>query len=231
MKPDNNPKDFVPGDDVCKSCTGIVYYTQAMRKNGEIPVCFGKKSTLTKRIPLDKIEELDKKTSKTDLKTYICIGYSQTSGRMERTGKLPVCINGVQFHFLSSTTEGNSPRNGTKNNNNDRGLGVGNAQDLQSPTVSGSNGEKLDDGEKSSTSPRSITQPGSEEVMLALTGFKALMQKGVTKQYNGMVQFYTKTADKFPEKVHRSYTSLLESTAKTFERVERGMVKLWSWTK
>jgi hypothetical protein len=67
--------------------------------------------------------------------------------------------------------------------------------------------------------------------MLALSGFKSLMEKGVTKQYNGMVKFYTQTADKFPEKLHRSYTSLLGSTAKTVERVERGIVKLWSWTK
>jgi hypothetical protein len=74
MAPQSKPKDFVPGDDVCKSCTGIIYFTKAMRENGETPLCIGKKTTLSRKIPLEKLEELDKKTAKPDLATYICVG-------------------------------------------------------------------------------------------------------------------------------------------------------------
>ena len=39
--PQDKPKDFMAGDDTCKSCTGIVYFTKAMQKNGELPLCIG----------------------------------------------------------------------------------------------------------------------------------------------------------------------------------------------
>ena len=36
---------------------------------------------------------------------------------MERMGRIPICIQGVQFHFLSST-DGPSRNSGKNNNNN-----------------------------------------------------------------------------------------------------------------
>ena len=36
---------------------------------------------------------------------------------MERMGRIPICIQGVQFHFLSSS-DGPSRNNGKNNNNN-----------------------------------------------------------------------------------------------------------------
>ena len=234
MKPESPPKDFQPGDDTCKSCTGIVYYTRAMRKNGEMPLCIGKKSTLTRKIPMEKLDDLDKKMSKADLETYVCIGYSQMSGRMERTGKLPVCINGIQFHFVSAA----DASTGKKNNVNSISSTAVPSSSSSSPSSSPSSTVPAASTTAATATaasaappsqPKSGARSGQEEMVVALSGFKTIMEKGVKKQYNSMVKFYAQTADKFPEKVYRSCSALITSSAKTVDRIEKGFEKIWSY--
>lgn len=221
---DNKPKDFIPGDDVCKSCTGIVYFTKSMRAKGDVPVCIGKKTTLTKKIPVDKLEELDKKTNKKDLEVYICLGYSQTSGRMERTGKVPICISGVQFHFVASDM--------SKSNGKDAKSVSGNPAADSNGNIASNN---LLTGSALTISKSNIDYPNKETVSdslsttkLMLSSWAKLIEKGMKKQVNSMIKFYNQTADKFPEKCMKSVGSLTTSAGKTFERLERGVLKLWS---
>ena len=76
------------GDNVCRSCTGLLIYTKERNRRGEAPLCIGVPGVAKGRIPKDKLTELNEKTKvkSKDLGTYICLGYSQWSGMMERTG-------------------------------------------------------------------------------------------------------------------------------------------------
>ena len=97
-KDDSNSLDIQEGDDICRSCTGIIYYSAAMRAAKSKPLCIGFERTLLRRIPQDRIDQLDKMTKKNDLGFFIGIGYSQTSKRMERLGIHPVCIKGIELY-------------------------------------------------------------------------------------------------------------------------------------
>jgi hypothetical protein len=218
-----------------------VYYTRAMRKNGEMPLCIGKKSTLTRKIPVEKLEELDKKTSKADLETYVCIGYSQMSGRMERTGKLPVCINGIQFHFVSATdaagkksssaavTSSSASSSSASSSSSSSSLSPSPSSSATAPGPAASSVPTSEGAGGTVPPTKGGARTGQEEMVVALSGFKTIMEKGVKKQYNSMVKFYTQTADKFPEKVYRSYSALVASSAKTLDRIEKGFNKIWSY--
>ena len=86
--------DIEPGDDKVMSCTGIAYYSKAMKDAKIAPVCFGIKRTLPTKLPSENMTALDKIQKKNVIHS-VCMGYSQCSGRMERLGNAPVCLKGV----------------------------------------------------------------------------------------------------------------------------------------
>lgn len=65
--------DFVPGDDVCRTCTGITYISQAMKENRKVPWCIGIRKTLTTKLPQQRLEQLEKEAEK-DFEWQISIG-------------------------------------------------------------------------------------------------------------------------------------------------------------
>ena len=90
------------GDNICRSCTGLLIYTRERNKRGEKPLCIGVSGVAKGRIPNEKLTDLNEKTKvkSKELGTYICFGYSQWSGMMERTGRIPLCISGVQLNIV-----------------------------------------------------------------------------------------------------------------------------------
>jgi hypothetical protein len=162
---------------------------------------------------------------------YVCaglyfsrIGYSQSSGRMERTGRLPICLSGVQFHFMSSSaSSGESKRKTEESRAESYGNGVTTLPNFSGAarvdSKQGGDDSSIDSagalqlGAKSSVESSSSGTPagvpatsrksGQQEILANLERFHALMRKGVEKQMTNMTKFYNRTAERFPEKVHK----------------------------
>lgn len=95
---------------------------------------------------------------------------------MERTGKIPTCILGIEYHINSSEVSNTAVVNKVKEEENE----VIPHLDV----------------------PRNFKSDMSE-LNTNLVWFQALMLKGMTKQWNGMGVFYKQTKEKFPEKLYR----------------------------
>jgi hypothetical protein len=67
------PKDYIPGDEICKSCIGIAYLDKEMKKRNEHYTCFGIKRTLTRTVPMENLEKHDKREDN-DSDKIVCIG-------------------------------------------------------------------------------------------------------------------------------------------------------------
>lgn len=63
--------DFVPGDDVCRSCTGITYISQAMKENRKVAWCIGMRKT--EKFSQQRLEQLEKEAEK-DFAYQISVG-------------------------------------------------------------------------------------------------------------------------------------------------------------
>jgi hypothetical protein len=200
------PQDFVSGDDKCKSCTGIIYFTKGMKDAGDLPLCIGKVNKMDKKIPIDNLEKLDKTTRKMDLGTYISVGYSQSSGRMERTGGVPICVSGFQIHIPNKvvTTGPNSKKeneiNNIKNENNYRNFLLNDADNI-----------KLD----------------KDNIIASVDKIYNLMLKGTEKQYNRMTNFYNKKSEKFPEKFSNTFNKLYQSSSTNAVKIKSMLNNKW----
>lgn len=104
-------------------------------------------------------------------------GYSQASNRMERTGKVPICILGLQFNLNFSKVP-------------------------NKPVVNKPKEEGDDEIIPHTDVPRNIHSDMSN-LNRNLEWFQATMIKGMAKQWNSMGVFYTQTKEKFPEKLYR----------------------------
>jgi hypothetical protein len=81
-----------------------VVHRAAAVYNGEAeaclaPLCVGIPGTAKGRIPKAKLLELNEKT-KGKLGTFVSFGYSQWSGMQERTGRAPLCLNGIHLNIV-----------------------------------------------------------------------------------------------------------------------------------
>uniref|UniRef100_A0A7S3K270 DUF8204 domain-containing protein n=1 Tax=Aureoumbra lagunensis TaxID=44058 RepID=A0A7S3K270_9STRA len=89
-----------------KSCTGITYFSSAMKNEGKEALCLGRRGNVTSEIPQkDIIERSAKKNGKTEDEvdfSYACVGYSQTTEKMEKEGILPLCDVGMRFTILKA---------------------------------------------------------------------------------------------------------------------------------
>lgn len=202
------PQDFVSGDDKCKSCTGILYFTKAMKEAGDLPTCIGKVNIMTKKIPIDNLEKLDKTTKKMDLGTYICFGYSQSSGRMERTGGVPICISGFQIHIANKvvTTGPNSKKD--NDNNNIKNNKTNNYRNF---LLNDANNIKID----------------KDVIIDSFNKMYSLIKKGTDKQYNRMTNFYTKKSENFPDKFLNTVHKLYQSSTSNIVKIKYALNKRW----
>lgn len=83
-----------------KSCAGITYFTSAMKAKGRPPLCVGRRGTLARDVSYKEVIERSAKSSEQKGPvefTYSCIGYSQTTLKMEREGRLPLCDIGMRL--------------------------------------------------------------------------------------------------------------------------------------
>ena len=97
MKGEPKGGPLQPDDNECRTCAGITILTAAMREKGEKPICVGKSDVLKQRIPWNQLDQLNKDNSYPGLTTAIIIGLTRSSRLMDRTGCVPVCVQGIQL--------------------------------------------------------------------------------------------------------------------------------------
>jgi hypothetical protein len=96
---------------------------------------------------------------------------------MERTGKSPICMVGIQFNLNFSKGSNKTVVNKPKE-------------------------EGSDELTPHADVPRNINSDMTK-VNANVIWFRALMERGMAKQWNAMGVFCTQTKDKFPEKCYR----------------------------
>jgi hypothetical protein len=223
------------GDDICRSCTGLLIYTRERNKRGEKPLCVGVPGVAKGRIQKDELTDLNEKTKvkSRELGIYICFGYSQWSGMMERTGRIPLCISGVQLNIVPRYAPQKKVEEAPKKS----------AMDAQSTTrVPGELKRSsapipgfLDKSVQLSNphgSTQSTAQSGgnasSSNSRLQLESmvqeFTMLMRKGMVLQYRNMREFYADMTTDMHEKLFSSAKKLTASSVKVAGLIQ----KYWS---
>ena len=61
---------YQEGDDICKSCTGLLIFTAERKKRGLRPLCVGVPGVAKGRVPKNRVLELNERT-KGKLGTYV----------------------------------------------------------------------------------------------------------------------------------------------------------------
>lgn len=74
-KDSNKPEDYVPGDEVCRSCIGITYMSQYMREKKKIHWCFGHRSKLPNTVEPKNLKDFERGVEK-DFEWQIAVGKS-----------------------------------------------------------------------------------------------------------------------------------------------------------
>ena len=137
---------------------------------------------------------------------------------MERTGGIPICLSGIQFHFLSSSSSSTDSKRRVEESR-DQSLDyddaavpyfqgsarAGNKQGGDKSMIAASGPQLGTKGgvESDTTLAAASQKSGQKELIANVQKFHALMTKGMEKQMNSMTKFYKRTVDRFPEKVHK----------------------------
>ena len=185
-----------------------------MRERGEKPLCYGLSSILKQRIPVEQLEALNKENAPpADLGVSVNIGYSRSSGMMDRTGRIPVLIRGIHLHFPRRVIP--KPK------------GAGQESASQTP-LPPRKYPALPPGIEDLT-----VQGAATSSVAALEQFQKMMRKGVKIQTEGMKKtwaatksFVATTAQNFPSKMYKGANTLLTSMEKTSRTIHS---KLWNY--
>jgi hypothetical protein len=185
-----------------------------MRERGEKPLCYGLSSILKQRIPVEQLEALNRENAPpADLGVSVNIGYSRSSGMMDRTGRIPVLIRGIHLHFPRRVIP--KPK------------GAGQESASQTP-LPPRKYPALPPGMEDLT-----VQGAATSSVAALEQFQKMMRKGVKIQTEGMKKtwaatksFVATTAQNFPSKMYKGANTLLTSMEKTSRTIHS---KLWNY--
>lgn len=211
------PEGFQPGDDECRSCTGIAFLTSEMRAKGQKPGCLGFNKVLKQRIPLDQLESLNKQNYVQDLGFYFHIGYSRSSGLMERTGRVPVSVQGLVFHF--------SRRIIPKARQDEAGTPFSPA----APVPATGTG-----GDLAPPSDLQLMRGHAEDASLTAEKYYKLAKRAARKQWEGLKKnadwtrkFCISTSKDFPSKMYKTSSKLAASIDKLGRKVYSKATSLW----
>eukprot|EP01041_Mallomonas_annulata_P007870 gene7870-16110_t len=227
------PKDFQPGDDVCNSCTGITYFTSEMRTKGQSPMCFGKRGTLKKKVTMEKLVALDKQNMKKNASTgytvYSCIGYSQSSGRMDRRGEAPICVRGTELHYARDSTSHSSNKSTNSHNTQEESRPTSDPNRMSTSRKTSSNqSEKPSDRMMTPTSDAmsSFSKNGAA-TSSSQHGPKPLTLSIDSNVINAQISKEMATTN-FPDKMQRSAVKMIQASSKTLFKCQGALHSMWS---
>jgi len=234
--------EFINGDDICISCTGISYISEEMRLNGQRPMCIGKKTIMSKKISPQHYEKLkiaEKKLEKPQIQ--ICIGYLQTYGRRDRLGLPPIFINGIEYNYqkdlnkIKNNNKSNNNKSSNNNNNNNNSDINTNDKDTNNLIINNENkNDKKPEIPYQAALPLlfSMLTPTKEKCNTVLENSKWTydkIKKGAIIQYTFLNKFYKKNTVNLSNRMHKSAIDILDNSNKTFERLEKAVNRMWPW--
>jgi hypothetical protein len=240
---------YQEGDDICKSCTGLLIFTAERKKRGLRPLCVGVPGVAKGRVPKNRVLELNERT-KGKLGTYVCFGYSQWTGMMERTGRAPLCLSGIHLNIVSRFAP-KKVGDGQKDNNEQQGSGS--SAPMKEKTGTAATAEESG-GRKSKHSPipgifgtqssiqqtavslstAKTAQKNSEntsssdtrlQVESAASEVTRLMKKGIVLQYRRMQDFYHNITTDPSKKIYKSAERIGASSMKVMSQLQKFWVE------
>lgn len=194
----------------------MAFLTAAMRDKGQKPGCLGIRKVLKQRIPQDQLENLNKQTYVQDLGYFFHFGYSRSSGLMERTGRVPVSINGTHIHIsrriIPKPTSPTSPASSSSS----------------SPTATATDPD--------AGFPGSVQQVGRHmtDASVLVDKYMRLLKKSANKQWDGLRKnaeltrkFCVATSKDLPRKLYKSTVRLSVSVDKTGRSLYSKAAAIW----
>jgi len=223
----SNIDEFINGDDICISCTGISYISQEMRSKGQRPICIGKKTIMSKKINPQHYEKLKNTEKKLD-KPYIqiCIGYLQTYGRRDRLGLPPIFINGIEYNIQKDNKK--LIKNDEKLSNNITTKTPATTTTTTTTTTT----KKDDDIPYQAALPMifNFLTPTKEKCYNIINNAKwtyNMIEKGASLQYKFLNNFYKKNSVNLSDRMYKSSLNIIDNGNKTIERLEKAVARMW----
>jgi hypothetical protein len=56
-----------------------------------------------------------------------------------------------------------------------------------------------------------------------------MIEKGASKQYKFITQFYKKNSVNLPSRMYKSAINIIDSSSRTVERMEKAISRMWPW--
>ena len=223
----NKIDEFMNGDDICISCTGISYISQEMRSKGQRPICIGKKTIMSKKINpqhYDKLKNTEKSLDKPFIQ--ICIGYLQTYGRRDRLGLPPIFINGIEYNIQRDNKK--LVKKGETLSNNITTA----AATAATTTTSAASTKKDDDVPYQAALPMifNLLTPTKEKCHNIINNAKwtyNMIEKGASLQYKFLNKFYKNNSVNLSDRMYKSSLNIIDNGNRTIERLEKAVSRMW----
>ena len=223
----NKIDEFMNGDDICISCTGISYISQEMRSKGQRPICIGKKTIMSKKINpqhYDKLKNTEKSLDKPFIQ--ICIGYLQTYGRRDRLGLPPIFINGIEYNIQRDNKK--LVKKGETLSNNITTA----AATAATTTTSAASTKKDDDVPYQAALPMifNLLTPTKEKCHNIINNAKwtyNMIEKGASLQYKFLNKFYKNNRVNLSDRMYKSSLNIIDNGNRTIERLEKAVSRMW----
>ena len=192
---DTPPND---ADNDCISCLGVSYLSYEMRKSKKPPACYGIRNKTARKFSILDMAALDELPVVKPHMWVMLIGYSRSSGRMNRSGKIPDSVFALE---VKVTGDGQQRANHEV-------ASVANATNPSSDVKPGPRRVTfLKMLYTLMVSPEvvwnDIKTYDFEKGALAMDKMMKRMEVSMNKQLIGMRNTFNKTVDKLPQRMYR----------------------------
>lgn len=189
---DTPPKD---ADNDCISCLGVSYLSYEMRKAKKPPACYGIRNKNARKFSILDMAALDELPAVQPNMWVMLIGYSRSSGRMNRTGKIPDSV----FALEVRVTDDGQQRAKSK------GASLGNtSSDVKpGPRPMSFLNMLYTLMERPEVVWNDIKTFDMEKGARAMDKMMKRMEVSMNKQLIGMRNTFSRTVDKLPQRMYR----------------------------
>ena len=186
------PKD---ADNDCISCLGVSYLSYEMRKAKKPPACYGIRNKNARKFSILDMAALDELPAVQPNMWVMLIGYSRSSGRMNRTGKIPDSV----FALEVRVTDDGQQRAKSK------GASLGNtSSDVKpGPRPMSFLNMLYTLMERPEVVWNDIKTFDMEKGARAMDKMMKRMEVSMNKQLIGMRNTFSRTVDKLPQRMYR----------------------------
>jgi len=187
---DSVPKD---ADNDCISCLGVNYLSYEMRRAKMPPTCYGIRNKTAQKFTILDMVTLDELPVVKPHMWVMLIGYSQSSGRMNRTGKIPDSVFALEVRMTDESQQKAKSQGGSAGN-------VTNSSSDLKPSPRTMNFSNM-------LNPlmvwNDIKAYDMEKGVRAMDRMMKMMELTMKKQLIGMRNTFNRTVNKLPQRLYR----------------------------